>query len=84
MLISEPYKSRYDEALRESLASADTKRIESAHEMQGRRKNGAMFPLALMLTIMHIRAGRRVLIVMKDLIHRSCHGTLEAGDYRRY
>ena len=70
MLMPEPYRSEHDTFLRNYLATGVKKIIGIGREVEGRRKDGSVFPLALAVTEMRKNGGRMFTGILRDITDR--------------
>lgn len=73
LLMPAPYRAEHDGYLRHYLETKERKVIGVGREVQGRRKDGSLFPLELALAEVPLRDRRIFTAVMRDISERKAH-----------
>lgn len=70
LLMPEPHHSLHDQYLQHHYETGDTRIIGSARELEGRRKDGSLFPMSLSVSKV-VRGGRTTFIgIIRDITQR--------------
>lgn len=70
MLMPEPYRSRHDRYIERYLAGGEAKIVEIGRMVEGRRKDGSIFPLELAVSEMRLGEGRMFIGLVRDITER--------------
>lgn len=70
LLMPEPYHSAHDEYIRHYLATGEKKVIGIGREVEGRRKDGSVFPIDLAISELHIEGERVFSGIVRDITER--------------
>ncbi len=67
MLLPEPYASRHDEYLKQYRETGEASIVGSGRELDGRRKDGTVFPLDVSVSQIEIQGRETFVIVARDI-----------------
>jgi two-component system, NarL family, sensor histidine kinase EvgS len=70
MLMPEPYNAKHDEYLRHYCETGEAHIIGKEREVEGRRKDGSIFPISILVSEMYLGGQRHFTAIMRDITAR--------------